>query len=202
MKPDTELIVESLSPLGSSGAIAFVAPGPTEDTVAVPFSLAEALYKYVSSKVLLIDGGIHQPALHAKLSVAESPGLANVLSGEAGIDDAIRRVYDEFDVLTAGRAETRDLKALTGQRFASLLKDLNERYDFVLFQMGAVNHFPAISQTLSLFSGAVITVNCESTRWEVAQRLKENLESAGVNVLGVVMNERKFYIPNWLYKFV
>jgi protein-tyrosine kinase len=202
MKPDTELIVESLSPLGSSGAIAFLAPGPAEDTVAVPFSLAQALSKYVSSNVLLIDGGARRPALHTELSIAESPGLAEILSGAASIDDAVVSREGWFDVLTAGRSEARDFKAMAGEKFASLLKRLNARYDFVLFHMGAVSHFPAMAQTLSHFSGAVITVNCESTRWEVAQRLKGNLESAGVRVYGVILNERKFYIPNWLYKFV
>ena len=121
MKPDTELIIESLSPLGSSGAIAFLAPGPDEDTVAVPFSLAEALSKYVSSKVLLIDGEVLQPTLHSELSIPESPGLANVLSGEATLDAAVARLDGEFDVLTAGKAQARDLKALAGERFASLL---------------------------------------------------------------------------------
>jgi len=43
-------------------------------------------------------------------------------------------------------------------------------------------------------------VEAERSRWEVVQRTKELLVKSNANVLGVVINKRRFYIPKWLYR--
>jgi Mrp family chromosome partitioning ATPase len=34
----------------------------------------------------------------------------------------------------------------------------------------------------------------------VAIRAKQEIEDAGARILGVVLNKRKYHIPEWLYK--
>ena len=48
--------------------------------------------------------------------------------------------------------------------------------------------------------GVVIVIEAGKTREQVAVRAKKELEEAGGKVLGVVLNKRKFYIPEWIYK--
>jgi Mrp family chromosome partitioning ATPase len=43
-------------------------------------------------------------------------------------------------------------------------------------------------------------IEAGKTRKQVALRAKEDLEQAGGNLLGVVMNKRKYHIPDWIYK--
>jgi len=48
----------------------------------------------------------------------------------------------------------------------------------------------------------MMVVEAENTRWEVAQSAKERIESDKVKLLGVVLNRRKMYIPDWAYKML
>ena len=46
----------------------------------------------------------------------------------------------------------------------------------------------------------VLVVQANSTRREAARKGKESLDSANVRLLGVVLNERTFPIPEVLYR--
>jgi protein-tyrosine kinase len=45
----------------------------------------------------------------------------------------------------------------------------------------------------------VLVVEAEKTKWPVIQDVKEKLISHGGNILGIVFNKRRYYIPRWLY---
>jgi Mrp family chromosome partitioning ATPase len=48
--------------------------------------------------------------------------------------------------------------------------------------------------------GVVLVLEANSTRRDTARRAKENLAAAGVSVLGVVLNNRTFPIPEAIYR--
>jgi Mrp family chromosome partitioning ATPase len=48
--------------------------------------------------------------------------------------------------------------------------------------------------------GVVLVVEAEKTRWQVVENLKEKIQNVGGNIIGVVFNKRRFYIPEALYK--
>ena len=48
--------------------------------------------------------------------------------------------------------------------------------------------------------GVVLIVEAGKTRRQVAVRAKQELENSGANFLGVILNRRKYYIPQWIYR--
>jgi Mrp family chromosome partitioning ATPase len=48
----------------------------------------------------------------------------------------------------------------------------------------------------------VLVVEAARTSREVAGGLVDSLRDGGVRVLGAVLNKRKFYIPEWIYRRV
>jgi len=48
--------------------------------------------------------------------------------------------------------------------------------------------------------GVIMVIKAEKTRWEVAQNTKQRIEGGNGNIIGVVLNGRRFYIPKWLYQ--
>jgi Mrp family chromosome partitioning ATPase len=50
--------------------------------------------------------------------------------------------------------------------------------------------------------GAILVVEAKYTRWPVMQNCKDRLVSSGANILGVVLNQRRYYIPSFLYNRV
>jgi hypothetical protein len=53
-----------------------------------------------------------------------------------------------------------------------------------------------------LSDGAVLVLEANSTRWQTARKAKDALESANVRVLGTVLNNRTFPIPEKLYRWL
>ena len=48
--------------------------------------------------------------------------------------------------------------------------------------------------------GVIFVIEAEKTRWPVAQAAKEKIVSHGGNILGMVFNKRRFYIPEFVYR--
>ena len=79
---------------------------------------------------------------------------------------------------------------------------LKREYSIVIFDGPALQDDKGGTQIARIMDGVILVVEAENTRWEVAQHAKERLLEAGANILGVVLNKRRFYIPDWLHKML
>jgi len=66
--------------------------------------------------------------------------------------------------------------------------------------MPAVGEVHSAARLASLCDGVVLVVEAGSQRWEVVCKAKEQLLKWNANTLGVVLNKRRFPIPEWLYR--
>lgn len=90
--------------------------------------------------------------------------------------------------------------ALYSPRMHELLQHLRHHYDFVIIDAAAAT---ASSNGFALarhVDGVILVVEAEYTRWPVVQNFKDRLVSSDANILGVVLNKRRYYIPSFLYK--
>src|SRR5579883_171394 len=74
-------------------------PGEGKSTVAANLALTIA---QTERQVLLIDGDLHRPVQHKIWELTNSQGLSNLVVGQAEIQNAVKKVMDNLDVLTAG----------------------------------------------------------------------------------------------------
>ena len=82
----------------------------------------------------------------------------------------------------------------------SFWENLRTRFDLVLIDSPAFETSPDGIAIARRVDGVVIVVEAEKTRWPVVERLKEQILSNGGNILGIVFNKRRRYIPEFLYK--
>jgi len=52
----------------------------------------------------------------------------------------------------------------------------------------------------NLSDGVLFVVKANQIRWEIIDEARGQLKEAGVKVLGVVLNERRFFIPEGIYE--
>lgn len=77
---------------------------------------------------------------------------------------------------------------------------LRQQFDLVLIDSPPFETSPdgiAISRRVD---GVVIVLEAERTRWPIAEKLKEQILLSGGNILGIVFNKRRYYIPEFIYK--
>jgi Mrp family chromosome partitioning ATPase len=48
--------------------------------------------------------------------------------------------------------------------------------------------------------GVVLVLEAENTRWPIVESVKSLIERNGGNLLGMVFNKRRYYIPDSIYR--
>lgn len=163
-------------------------------------SMAYALSSESSANVLLVDGNFTSPKIHDLYNVSLDPGLSDLLSSRASLDEAVRSTEDEMlAILPHGASATPFLDLYRSQAFEQHFSALVGNFDYVIYDGHSIFGRSDASMIAKHFDGVVLVVECEKTRWEVAQMAKERISKAGGKILGVVMNKRKYYIPQALY---
>jgi capsular exopolysaccharide synthesis family protein len=150
---------------------------------------------------LLVDAHLSNPLQHHIFDANLSPGLADILAGGKSQTGIIQPTsVDKLDLLCAGQATTSSAtQSFESKVFTEMLNYWKNEYGFIIFDtppLGEENHAVTLGK---IVDGAILVVEAERVRWEVAQRAKERLTKSGT-IIGGVLNKRRFYVPNWLYK--
>lgn len=144
------------------------------------------------SGVLLIDTNLHQPEIHNYLNMSVTDGLADILERDFQWQRLVKNVNGtEFDVITAGRAKAPAVELLTSDNFLDLVRSVQKKYRYVLFNAPPVLNFSEALSIAALADGTVMVVQAGITRWEEAQVAKRKLLTAHANLLGVVLDKQK-----------
>ena len=175
-------------------------------TVAANFAVT--LARHAQGSVLLVDANLRRPSVHRIFGVKISPGLLDIL-----VDDRRNREIihsssagnlsssaGNLFVLSSGRRAVDLSRLYRSQVFRDLVDRWKRQYRFVVFDIPAVSEDSSAVHLASLVDGVILVVEAERVRWQVAQRAKERLLEAKANVLGVVLNKRRFPVPGWLYR--
>ena len=155
----------------------------------VAANLAITLAKYTKSKVLLIEGDLHRPALTSMLGLSGIKGLGDWWSGSAEEITHFLYQLDEMPLwfLSAGKPCDQPYHLLQSERFAGAVSWFAAQYDWIVVDSTPI--LPTVDANLwsRLVDGAILVV-----REGIApvQALKKGLESLdNPKLLGVVLNE-------------
>ena len=90
----------------------------------------------------------------------------------------------------------------SADRLRNRLADLRESFDYTVVSGPPAAMCSEAALLASLCDGIVLVLRANSTRRLTAQRVKEKLQSANVRLLGVVLSDRTFPIPEAIYRRV
>ncbi|MGO9021244.1 MAG: GumC family protein [Syntrophobacteraceae bacterium] len=186
--------------LAAPCAVALVSCRPGEGVSTAAGLLARQSALQSGGRVLVVDANSRSPSQHVSFGTNLYPGLADFTSnGQPGLSCIQSTEIENLDVLSAGDGKP-ELSANGLKALADALPALKREYSHIIFDLPAVQEHSLAMQIAGLMDGVILVVEAESTRWEVAIRAKEDLLQANSKLLGVILNKRKMYIPQWLYK--
>lgn len=162
-------------------------------------SMAYALSVYGGNDTLLVDGHFQSPQIHRLFSMRNTPGLNDALVNHVGALDVVTpTVYDHlFVVANGGRPNIQ--VSYEGEMIDNILRVYSAGFNYIIFDGAAVFASPEPAFFAPYFDGVVVTVECERTKWEVAQMTVEKILNSGGRVTGIILNKRKFYVPRMVY---
>jgi capsular exopolysaccharide synthesis family protein len=90
-------------------------------------------------QTVLVDFDLRRPALDGVFGLPLTPGVSEMLRGESDPDQLAQPTETEnLSVLTAGAWDRRALASLANGSASALLKDLREKYEFVVIDASPI----------------------------------------------------------------
>jgi len=162
--------------------------------------VAESLAAQTEDPVCVVDSNLRYPSLHSCLGLENRRGLSEALSEGEPIREYVQKLpAPNLWFLPSGlRCSPMAGAAGTG-RLTARIAELRREFRYVVMDSPPVNVY---SDAIPLGQGAdgvILVVAANSTRREVARRAKECFQGAGAQLLGVVLNNRTYPIPQAVY---
>jgi len=150
--------------------------------------------------VCAVDANLRSPTLHSYLHIANGCGLGDAVRRPEPIRNFLEPGPDgNLWVLSAG-SDTNPGVLFASERFRERLTELRSEFEYLIFDAPPAGHSNDVAVLGALLDGVVLVVGAHSTRRETARKAKENLEAGQVRLLGSVLNQRTFPIPDALYR--
>lgn len=161
--------------------------GKSTTAVNLSYVLAEK-----GSRVLLIDGDLRIPSVAKKMGIPSSPGLTDVLMGNA---DQIERyksaLLDTWYILPSGDIPPNPSELLGSKRMEGALATLRESFDYIIIDLPPVNIVSDALSIAHLITGIIVVVRSDYTEKKELEHCFRQLKLSNVNILGCVMNETR-----------
>jgi capsular exopolysaccharide synthesis family protein len=170
-----------------------------EGTTDVAVGLGITIANEMGRKTVIVDCNMHHPEVHLRFGVPDV-GLGEYLTGRVPIDQAMSNTaVPGLYTMPLGRGVV-SLAAFGNERLEKLIAELRSNFEYVLIDAAPVGVHPECVVLCDKVDGVILVVRYGRTRREIVKRAKEIITRADGNLLGVVLNRRKFPIPEFLYR--
>ena len=177
--------------------IMLTSASPKEGTSTTCANLGVALAQ-ANRSTLLIDCDLRNPVLHKIFGLSNIRGLVDALVGAHDLQAVLEEPFPNLQVAIAGPVPHNPSELLSSERFAELVNQVRQRFDYLLIDS---SHVLMDSSSLGALADPVVlatqvdevllVLNAQSTDKETLQRAVHTLETGGANILGTIVNNVK-----------
>lgn len=194
--------IDSLLPTVDHKVIQFIGSKEGEGTSTIVREFARAVALKLDKLVLLLD--LYRHSSNLRLFFEAEPehyDLNDIIEKNIPIDKALVQIQNsKLYVSPLFQQTTLTPHMLDTPQTNDFWKSLRERFDFILIDSPPATLSADGFSMVRRADGVVLVVEAEKTKWPVAAVVRDKIIQHGGNVLGIVFNRRKYYIPGWLYQ--
>jgi capsular exopolysaccharide synthesis family protein len=154
-------------------------------------------------KTLLLDADLRNSSIHRLFCVDRSPGLCELLRGEANLVDTIQpTLVPGLSLIPGGRCDELALQSLAQDNFRKICEPLREEFDFIVIDSAPV--LPVADSLLvgQFVDGVIFSILHDVSRLPKVYAAHQRLEMLGIRMLGAVVSGAKMdeYCPAYQYR--
>jgi capsular exopolysaccharide synthesis family protein len=139
-------------------------------------------------RVAVVCCDLRRPRVQDRFGVPLTPGLTDVLVGDAPLADALRRYDTNVLILPAGTPPPNPSELLSSQKAAAVIKALAEEFDVVLLDSTPVLPVTDAIVVSRLVDATVVVVDARSSTQKAMRRTLQMLTQVNAPLLGVILN--------------
>jgi non-specific protein-tyrosine kinase len=189
----------SLDKPGRSILVTSPASDDGKSVTAVNLGIVMALN---GQRTIVVEADLRKPTLHKIFQVPNGKGLTNHLR-DSELETNIPLIDTEVKglrLLTAGDLPPNPSELLGSQRMEQLIASLMDEADVLIFDSPPVAYIADAAVLSKYVDGVVLVVSSGRTRRDVTKQAVFNLQQAGANILGVVLNRTADKNGRYKYK--
>jgi polysaccharide biosynthesis transport protein len=183
---------------GPARSVLITSSRSREGKTTIAWNLASAAAS-AGLSVALVEADLRRPTLAKRYGLRSQPGLTEALLVEVAIPDAVQAALTHREgiqndrpralhVVTAGQVPANPSALMQSSIMLRVLDALRNDHDLVVIDTPPLAHVSDAIALLRHVDGVLVTASVGFTRGPEAERLKDQLQSLGARVLGVVAN--------------
>lgn len=162
---------------------------PNEGKSMTAANLAVVLTQ-AGKSVLLLDCDMRNPTVHKNFNLSNKVGLSSCISMGTALSDAVQKTSIEgLYALTGGVIPPNPSELLGSEQMKNVLQRAKEQYDYVLIDTPPVMPVTDALIVSRFVDGMILVIASAEVKVEMARDVKKQLQHAGANILGVVLNK-------------
>ena len=168
-------------------SIAVTSSLPGEGKTLTTMNLGLCYAQLPQQRVLVIDGDMRTRGLTAMLDHPNSPGLAEILSGDVGPDEAIVATNQKnLFILPAGTISSPSPELFTGTRWQEFLGQCGEMFKVILIDAPPIRPLADFELISAACDGIVMVVRAHHGQRETLRKTASTVDKK--KLVGVVFN--------------
>ncbi len=196
--------IAALLPDSGKNIIQFISSTQREGTSTILREFGKVLANQHNKSVLLVDTNSQRPDQHLAFGLPTRVSLESIMKRGGTMDMAISRVKNSkvsLCLLSEEAALNSNSEWLAGDN-GLIWESIRKQFDLILIDSHSISTSVDGLTLCSTVDGVVVVVEAEKTRSPVLLTLKDRVMKSGGNILGVVFNKQRHYIPDWAYKLL
>lgn len=165
---------------------------PAEGKSTVSANLAYVMGQN-EKRVLIVDADLRKPNVHRTFKLNNEVGLTTLLANSRLDYKLIIQRSRGLGIflLPSGPIPPNPSELLSSQRMTQLMKELQEDFDYIIYDAPPVNAVTDPQILSSKVDGVILVVRDGYSRKEEVRTTKKILEKANATIIGYVLNSRK-----------
>lgn len=194
-------IYERIVAEASKPALVVSSPARRDGCSTLAANLACCATQVAQRRTLLVDLNFAHPRIERQLAhVKRHAGLREVLDGKSAWKEAVQCTAGKPDVLTTGLIRQPILAAVVSERLPALLTEWREQYEQIIFDAPPILQ-SALAGVVNRDHGhLVLLVTAGRTRRAVVEAAIDQCIALRTDLLGIILNKRRFAIPAYAYR--
>ena len=140
-------------------------------------------------RVILVDADLRRPQIHTMFEMPKEHGLADYLEGGKGLDELLKPTpHKNLRVLSSGARPDHPTELMGTVRFDTLLRELKERCDLVVFDSPALLPVSDAVTVAPKMDACLVIARNLWTPARAAKQARNQLLQVGCTLLGAVHN--------------
>jgi protein-tyrosine kinase len=158
------------------------------------------LASQVGGSVCVLDANLRNPSLHHQFGVENRFGLADALQGPESVLNYARTMsLPNLWLVPAGSCAENSSALLSSGRMRQVIAELRARVNYLLIDAASMKGSSDAAALAAAADGVVMVLKANSSRREIVRQALQELRTSKVQVLGAVLNQRTFPVPDAIY---